>query len=408
MVQIGLEVFPPLAAQKWNDRGVLSRRPHIQEKKKVLFFVWYNAIFPQDHSSQHDIHLEKASVLFNLGSLCTRIALSCDLTTIHGLRLAMDVLNDASRWLTRLTACESRLASGTTDLSEHYINMIIRQFPGLKSKFPRPQSVESSSPRYPAYSAYNPVKYELFAYDPSDVTEQFLLGYCKGYSMVQEVCERQLPWETPPCLDLLSEVSPVKIKDGNLVANATLEAPNSALENMSLQETTLQYLAQDMTINTYGKSAYDMPEWKKDAYGKTITFGQRSKLSIQEQRQSLLIYKLKKELIQAVHDNQVLVVIGETGSGKTTQITHYLAEAGYTTRGKIECTQPRRVAATSAAIAKRVAEEFGCRLGEEVGYAIRFEDSMGPDTVIKYMTEGMLLREILADENLSQYSVINA
>ncbi|RYR51263.1 hypothetical protein Ahy_A06g026288 isoform A [Arachis hypogaea] len=194
----------------------------------------------QDHSSQHDIHLEKASVLFNLGSLCTRIALSCDLTTIHGLRLAMDVLNDASRWLTRLTACESRLASGTTDLSEHYINMIIRQFPGLKSKFPRPQSVESSSPRYPAYSAYNPVKYELFAYDPSDVTEQFLLGYCKGYSMVQEVCERQLPWETPPCLDLLSEVSPVKIKDGNLVANATLEAPNSALENMSLQETTLQ------------------------------------------------------------------------------------------------------------------------------------------------------------------------
>ncbi|XP_020981402.1 uncharacterized protein LOC107493036 [Arachis duranensis] len=219
------------------SRGVLT---NLYRKKKVLFFVWYNAIFPQDHSSQHDIHLEKASVLFNLGSLCTRIALSCDLTTIHGLRLAMDALNDASRWLTRLTACESRLASGTTDLSEHYINMIIRQFPGLKSKFPRPQSVESSSPIYPAYSAYNPVKYELFAYDPSDVTEQFLLGYCKGYSMVQEVCERQLPWETPPCLDLLSEVSPVKIKDGNLVANATLEAPNSALENMSLQETTLQ------------------------------------------------------------------------------------------------------------------------------------------------------------------------
>ncbi|QHN84229.1 hypothetical protein HN873_053925 [Arachis hypogaea] len=202
-------------------------------------FVWYNAIIPHQHSSQHNIHLEKASVLFNLGSLCTRIALSCDLTTIHGLRLAMDALNDASRWLTRLRYCESRLASGTTDLSEHYINMIIRQFARLKSKFPCPQSVESSSPRYRAYSAYDPVKYELLAYDPSDVTEQFLLGYCKGYSMVQEVCERGLPWETPPCLDLLSEVSPVKIKDGNLVANATLEAPNSALENMSLQETTL-------------------------------------------------------------------------------------------------------------------------------------------------------------------------
>ena len=73
-------------------------------------------------------------------------------------------------------------------------------------------------------------------------------------------------------------------------------------------------------------------------------------------------------LLQAVHDNQVLVVIGETGSGKTTQITQYLAEAGYTTRGKIGCTQPRRVAAMS--VAKRVSEEFGCRLGQEVSELI--------------------------------------
>ncbi len=70
--------------------------------------------------------------------------------------------------------------------------------------------------------------------------------------------------------------------------------------------------------------------------------------------------------LQAVHDNQLLIVIGETGSGKTTQITQYLAEAGYTTKGKIGCTQPRRVAAMS--VAKRVSEEFGCRLGQEVSY----------------------------------------
>ncbi|KAL0337277.1 UNVERIFIED_CONTAM: putative pre-splicing factor ATP-dependent RNA helicase DEAH5 [Sesamum calycinum] len=169
-----------------------------------------------------------------------------------------------------------------------------------------------------------------------------------------------------------------------------------------MPETGERHLAQE--LRGVGLSAYDMPEWKKDAYGKALTFGQRSKLSIQEQRQSLPIYKLKNELVQAVHDNQVLVVIGETGSGKTTQVTQYLAEAGYTTKGKIGCTQPRRVAATS--VAKRVAEEFGCRLGEEVGYAIRFEDCTGPETVIKYMTDGMLLREILVDENLSQYSVI--
>ncbi|CAA7402525.1 unnamed protein product [Spirodela intermedia] len=169
-----------------------------------------------------------------------------------------------------------------------------------------------------------------------------------------------------------------------------------------MPETGERHLAQE--LRGVGLSAYDMPEWKKDAYGKALTFGQRSKLSIQEQRQSLPIYKLKKELVQAVHDNQVLVVIGETGSGKTTQVTQYLAEAGYTTRGKIGCTQPRRVAAMS--VAKRVAEEFGCRLGEEVGYAIRFEDCTGPETVIKYMTDGMLLREILVDDTLSQYSVV--
>ncbi|GER51430.1 ATP-dependent RNA helicase [Striga asiatica] len=134
-----------------------------------------------------------------------------------------------------------------------------------------------------------------------------------------------------------------------------------------MPETGERHLAQE--LRGVGLSAYDMPEWKKDAYGKALTFGQRSKLSIQEQRQSLPIYKLKKELIQACNDNQVLVVIGETGSGKTTQVTQYLAEAGYTTRGKIGCTQPRR-------------------------------------TAIKYMTDGMLLREILVDEDLSQYSVI--
>ena len=73
-------------------------------------------------------------------------------------------------------------------------------------------------------------------------------------------------------------------------------------------------------------------------------------------------------MLQAVHDNQILIVIGETGSGKTTQITQYLAEAGYTVKGKIGCTQPRRVAAMS--VAKRVSEEFGCRLGQEVCLAI--------------------------------------
>jgi len=150
----------------------------------------------------------------------------------------------------------------------------------------------------------------------------------------------------------------------------------------------------------------EMPQWKKDAYGSAPTFGygNRSKMSIKEQRESLPIYKLKDELIRAMMDNQVLVVIGETGSGKTTQITQYMAECGLTTRGIVGCTQPRRVAAMS--VAKRVAEEFGCRLGQEVGYCIRFEDMTTPETVIKYMTDGMLLRECLMDDTLSKYSLI--
>lgn len=117
----------------------------------------------------------------------------------------------------------------------------------------------------------------------------------------------------------------------------------------------------------------EMPDWMKHVTaGGKATYGKRTNLSIQEQRESLPIFLLKAKLMEAIDENQILVVIGETGSGKTTQMTQYLVEAGYAARGRIGCTQPRRVAAMS--VAKRVSEEFGCRLGQEVGYTIRFED----------------------------------
>ncbi|XP_040565919.1 ATP-dependent RNA helicase DHX8 [Lepeophtheirus salmonis] len=152
-------------------------------------------------------------------------------------------------------------------------------------------------------------------------------------------------------------------------------------------------------------SQENMPEWKKHIIGGSKgSFGKKTNLSMLEQRRSLPIYKLKDELIKAINDNQILIVVGETGSGKTTQLTQYIAEAGFTAKGKIGCTQPRRVAAMS--VSKRVAEEFGCLLGQEVGYTIRFEDCTSNETVIKYMTDGMLLREALIDSDMSGYSCI--
>lgn len=152
------------------------------------------------------------------------------------------------------------------------------------------------------------------------------------------------------------------------------------------------------------KANQDMPEWKKATSNQNVSYGKRTNMSISDQRKSLPVYQLRSELLQAVHDNQILIIVGDTGSGKTTQITQFLHEEGFSKNGKIACTQPRRVAAQS--VAKRVAEEVGCKLGSTVGYLVRFDDCTSPQTQIKYMTDGMLQREALADPDMSQYSVI--
>ncbi|KAK5868435.1 hypothetical protein PBY51_009451 [Eleginops maclovinus] len=119
---------------------------------------------------------------------------------------------------------------------------------------------------------------------------------------------------------------------------------------------------------------------------------------------NLPIYQHKAKLIQAVKDSTFLVITGETGSGKTTQLPKYLHQAGFCKDGKIGITQPRRVAAIT--VAQRVAHEMQCTLGREVGYQVRFDDCTSESTEVKYMTDGCLLREILADPVLPQYSVV--
>jgi len=139
--------------------------------------------------------------------------------------------------------------------------------------------------------------------------------------------------------------------------------------------------------------------------------------SIRQQREFLPVYSVREELMNVIRENSVIVVVGETGSGKTTQLTQYLMEEGFSQYGMIGCTQPRRVAAMS--VAKRVSEEVaamvtedGTECGEKeelggiVGYAIRFEDCTSKHTVIKYMTDGVLLRESLHDADLDKYSAI--
>ena len=127
---------------------------------------------------------------------------------------------------------------------------------------------------------------------------------------------------------------------------------------------------------------------------------------IENTRKSLPIYAYRDELLKAVGDYQVLVIVGETGSGKTTQIPQYLHEAGYTKDNmKVGCTQPRRVAAMS--VAARVSEEMGKKVGNEVGYNVRFDNCTTPDkTVLEYMTDGMLLRVLLTSPDLGEYSCL--
>lgn len=142
----------------------------------------------------------------------------------------------------------------------------------------------------------------------------------------------------------------------------------------------------------------------RKAYSVTVS---RS-LDIQEARLKLPVVAEEQRIMEAIHDNDIVVLCGSTGSGKTTQVPQFLFEAGYGSRdgptpGLIGVTQPRRVAAVS--MSKRVGQELGDH-SDKVAYQIRFEGTVDPKTAVKFMTDGVLLREVAQDIALRKYSAI--
>src|SRR5881227_27890 len=112
----------------------------------------------------------------------------------------------------------------------------------------------------------------------------------------------------------------------------------------------------------------------------------------------------REDLLAAIRDHQVVVVAGETGSGKTTQLPKICLELGRGVRGAIAHTQPRRLAART--VAERIAEELGVQLGEAVGYAVRFSNKSQSDTLVRLVTDGLLLAEIQHDRLLRRYDTV--
>lgn len=154
------------------------------------------------------------------------------------------------------------------------------------------------------------------------------------------------------------------------------------------------------------KSFFFFPPCQKTNKKNSTRPDRKRKLKTNTFISGLPVWQARKDFLSALSSSQTTILVGETGSGKTTQIAQFVADAGFArpSTAMVAVTQPRRVAAMS--VARRVAEEMDVTLGDQVGYSIRFEECSGPKTVIKFMTDGMLLREAMTDPLLSRYSVI--
>ncbi|KAI0808938.1 pre-mRNA splicing factor [Irpex lacteus] len=276
---------------------------------------------------------------------------------------------EANRMVTSGVATRKAIDMDFEDESESTVHVMVHD---LKPPFLDGRTVYTKQ-----LEPINPVR---------DPTSDMAIFSRKGSALVKEKreqAERQKAAAKLAALGGTALGNIMGVKDEDAAAEAEAEAKDKEGEKEDYKG--------DSKFATHLKSATGV-----STFAKTRT--------LKEQREYLPAFACREELLKVIRDNQVIVVVGETGSGKTTQLAQFLYEDGYCTYGLIGCTQPRRVAAMS--VAKRVSEEMECKLGSTVGYAIRFEDCTSPETRIKYMTDGVLLRESLNEGDLDRYSVI--
>lgn len=190
-------------------------------------------------------------------------------------------------------------------------------------------------------------------------------------------------------------------------ASATSSLPYNKSLNINLCLTT-KFSELFGRLSSYERSS-KLSEYKVKQFLNIVVhyldFKQKEKFTklkkLRRSQANLPVAKYKSEIIEAVRKERVVLIAGDTGCGKSTQVPQYLFQAGYQS---IACTQPRRIACIS--LSKRVAHEMLCEFGTEVGYQIRFERSKNKDTKIVFITEGLLLRQLSTEAALSQYDVI--
>src|SRR3954467_6949392 len=154
-----------------------------------------------------------------------------------------------------------------------------------------------------------------------------------------------------------------------------------------------------------GKRAATLQRLERDvAQARLRVVERRAAVPVVRYPPELPVSQARDELLDVIEENQVVIVAGETGSGKTTQLPKICLELGRGTKGLIGHTQPRRIAART--VAERIADELGTEVGQAVGYTVRFTDEVGPTTLVKLMTDGILLAEIQRDRLLTRYDTI--